>query len=115
MTTYLPSFLSNQWHAEDGRANLLRNPVSGEPVAATGGAARGLQDGFEFARSHGRSALQAMTYGERAAMLSEILKVLQANRDAYYDISIANSGTTQNDSAVDIEGAAFTLDRKSVV
>lgn len=109
MTTYLPSFLSNQWHAEDGRANLLRNPVSGEPVAATGGAARGLQDGFEFARSHGRSALQAMTYGERAAMLSEILKVLQANRDAYYDISIANSGTTQNDSAVDIEGAAFTL------
>lgn len=109
MTTFLPNYLSGQWQPERGRANVLRNPVTGEEVAATGGAAQGLEEGFEFARSEGAAALQAMTYGERAAMLTDILKVLQENREAYYDISMSNSGTTQNDSAVDIEGAAFTL------
>jgi 3,4-dehydroadipyl-CoA semialdehyde dehydrogenase len=36
-------------------------------------------------------------------------KVLQANRDAYYEIATANSGTVKNDSAVDIDGGIFTL------
>jgi 3,4-dehydroadipyl-CoA semialdehyde dehydrogenase len=53
--------------------------------------------------------LQALTYGQRAALLGEIVKVLQANRDSYYEIALANSGTTQADSAVDIEGASFTI------
>jgi len=35
--------------------------------------------------------------------------VLQANRDAYYEIATANSGTVKNDSAVDIDGGIFTL------
>jgi 3,4-dehydroadipyl-CoA semialdehyde dehydrogenase len=35
--------------------------------------------------------------------------VLQANRDHYYEIATANSGTVKNDSAVDIDGAIFTL------
>ena len=35
--------------------------------------------------------------------------MLQANRDAYYEIATANSGTVKSDSAVDIDGAIFTL------
>jgi 3,4-dehydroadipyl-CoA semialdehyde dehydrogenase len=35
--------------------------------------------------------------------------VLQAKKDLYYEISQKNSGTVKNDSAVDIEGALFTL------
>ncbi|MES2103785.1 MAG: 3,4-dehydroadipyl-CoA semialdehyde dehydrogenase [Pseudomonadota bacterium] len=109
MTNYLHNYLGGQWQAQAATVNLLRDPVTGAQIAATGGQATQLQAGFEFARETGRAALQAMSYGERAAMLDQVLKVLQANRDAYYDISLANSGTTKADSAVDIEGACFTL------
>jgi 3,4-dehydroadipyl-CoA semialdehyde dehydrogenase len=109
MTTFLRNYLSGTWQAETNRASILRDPVTGQELAATGGRAENLEPGFEFARTAGAKALQAMSYGQRAAMLGDVLKVLQANRDAYYEISLANSGTTQADSAVDIEGAAFTL------
>jgi 3,4-dehydroadipyl-CoA semialdehyde dehydrogenase len=109
MTTFLPNYLSGAWQAETAHANILRDPVTGAEIATAGGRAEGLPQGFEFARTQGAAALQAMSYGQRAAMLGEALKVLQANKEKYYDISLANSGTTQNDSAVDIEGALFTL------
>jgi 3,4-dehydroadipyl-CoA semialdehyde dehydrogenase len=109
MSIFLPNYLSGAWQPPSSVANFLRDPVTGQELAQSGGAAQGLQAGFEFARNHGRAALQAMTYGQRAAMLAEVVKVLQANRDSYYEIALANSGTTQADSAVDIEGAAFTL------
>lgn len=109
MTPYLHNYLSGQWQPEARTANVLRDPVTGDELARTGGHAEGLDAGFEFARTEGAAALQAMTYGERAALLAEVGKVLQANRDDYYAIALANSGTTQADSAVDIEGAAFTL------
>jgi 3,4-dehydroadipyl-CoA semialdehyde dehydrogenase len=41
--------------------------------------------------------------------LAAAVKVLQANRDAYYDIATANSGTVKNDTAVDVDGGIFTL------
>ena len=109
MGAYLRNYLAGAWQPEARPVHTLRNPVTGEALAATGGAADGLQAGFAFARTQGAKALQALSYGERAAMLVEVGRVLQANRDAYYDISLANSGTTKADSAVDIEGAAYTL------
>ncbi len=50
-----------------------------------------------------------MTYGQRAAMLGEALKVMQAKRDEYYAISLANSGTTKADTGIDVDGGLFTL------
>ena len=38
-----------------------------------------------------------------------LFRSLQANRDAYYEIATANSGTVAKDSGVDIDGAIFTL------
>lgn len=107
--SYLHNYLSNAWQPGSGDTTALRDPVTGQPIATVGGAAQGLDAGFAFARTQGSAALQAMTYGQRAGMLGDVLKVLQANRDVYYDIALANSGTTKADSAVDIEGAAFTL------
>jgi 3,4-dehydroadipyl-CoA semialdehyde dehydrogenase len=109
MTTFLHNYLGGVRQPDAAPVNILRDPVTGEVLAATGGRADGIGQGFAFARDSGRNALQAMSYGERAAMLCEVLKVLQANRDSYYQIAQANSGTTQADSAVDIEGAVFTL------
>lgn len=109
MTSFLTNYLSGQWQPEAEAVHTLLDPVTGEALARTGGAAQGLQEAFAFARNDGRLALQAMTYAQRAAMLADTLKVLQANRDEYYAISLANSGTIKNDSAVDIEGSLFTL------
>ncbi|SFB00903.1 3,4-dehydroadipyl-CoA semialdehyde dehydrogenase [Collimonas sp. OK607] len=109
MSDYLRNFLANDWQPESGRVTNLLDPITGESIARVGGPADNLDVGFTFARTRGASALQAMTYGQRAAMLGDISKVLQSNRDAYYDISLTNSGTTKADSAVDIEGATFTL------
>ena len=109
MTNYLHNYLGGRWQSAAEVANTLLDPVTGAKIATTGGRAADLDASFEFARSEGASALQAMTYGERAAMLDQVLKVLQANREDYYAISLTNSGTTKADSAVDIEGACFTL------
>lgn len=109
MTTFLHNYLQGVRQPAGATANVLRDPVTGAALAATGGAADQLEQGFVFARGAARSALQELGYGRRAALLAEAAKVLQANRDDYYAIAQANSGTTQADSAVDIEGALFTL------
>ncbi|MBK4738498.1 3,4-dehydroadipyl-CoA semialdehyde dehydrogenase [Noviherbaspirillum pedocola] len=109
MSVFLRNYLGGQWQPESRTAHALVNPVSGEALAFAGGPAENLAAAYEFARNAGGSALRAMSYGQRAAILADVMKVLQANRDTYYDISIANSGTTKADSAVDIEGALYTL------
>ena len=109
MTTFLHNYLGGVRQGAGAPQHTLYDPVTGEALAATGGAAEGLEQGFAFAREHGRSALQALSYGQRGTLLAEVVKVLQANRDEYYAIAQANSGTTQADSGVDIEGASFTL------
>jgi 3,4-dehydroadipyl-CoA semialdehyde dehydrogenase len=109
MTNFLHNYLGGVRQAATTPAHVLRDPVTGAELATTGGRAEGLEQGFALARGSARSALQAMSYGERAAMLGAVVKVLQANRDTYYQIAQANSGTTEADSAVDIEGATFTL------
>ena len=76
MTPYLRNHLGGHWHPEAATQHTLADPVTAEALARTGGAAGELAGGFEFARSQGRSALQAMSYGERAAMLGRVLEVL---------------------------------------
>ncbi|HSV79885.1 MAG TPA: 3,4-dehydroadipyl-CoA semialdehyde dehydrogenase, partial [Ramlibacter sp.] len=46
---------------------------------------------------------------QRGALLAAVGQQLQAKRDDYYAISIANSGTVRNDTAVDVDGAIYTL------
>ena len=109
MTLFLSNYLNGEWQSPSPAAHTLTDPVTGETLAETGGAAAGLPQAFAYARHEGGRALQAMSYAQRATMLGEVLKVLQAKRDDYYAISLANSGTVKNDSAVDIEGGLFTL------
>src|SRR5204863_8499488 len=50
-----------------------------------------------------------LTDRQCGALLSAAVKVLKTNRDAYLEIALTNSGTVKTDSAVDIDGAIFTL------
>ena len=109
MTTSLPNFLAGRWQDGTGPGTALHDPVLGAEVARVDAGGLDLAQGFEYAREHGGEALRAMTYRQRGALLTAAVKVLQAHRDAYYQIAMINSGTVKNDSAVDIDGAIFTL------
>ena len=108
-TPLLPNFLAGRWQTGQGPGTALHDPVLGTELARVSSAGLDLAEGFAFAREQGGAALRAMGYGERAAMLSRVLEVLQAHRETYYAIATANSGTVAKDSAVDIDGAFFTL------
>ena len=109
MTELLPNHLGGQWHHGSGNGAELFDPVLGQPLVRVDATGLDLKAGFAYAREQGGAALRALSYRERGAMLAAAVKVLQANRDAYYEIATANSGTVKNDSAVDIDGGIFTL------
>jgi 3,4-dehydroadipyl-CoA semialdehyde dehydrogenase len=109
MTELLSNFLAGRWQAGTGAGTPLFDPVLGTELVRVDATGLDLAAGFAFAREQGGASLRAMTYRQRAAMLGAIGKVLQANRDAYYQISTANSGTVKNDTAVDVDGGLFTL------
>jgi 3,4-dehydroadipyl-CoA semialdehyde dehydrogenase len=109
MTELLSNYVAGRWQAGSGAGTALVDPVLGTELARVDATGLDLAEAFGFARDTGGAALRALTYKERAALLGAVVKVLQANRDAYYKIATANSGTVKNDSAVDIDGAIFTL------
>lgn len=105
----LPNFVEGRWQTGTGPGLPLFDPVLGTELARVSSAGLNLPAAFAFAREQGGRALQALSYRERAALLSAVVNVLQANKDDYYAIATANSGTVTRDSAVDIDGGIFTL------
>lgn len=108
-TPLLPNFLAGRWQTGSGAGTPLLDPVLGTELVRVSSQGLDLAAGFHFARQQGGAALRALSYGERAALLGKVVEVLQANRDAYFDIATANSGTVTKDSAVDIDGGIHTL------
>jgi 3,4-dehydroadipyl-CoA semialdehyde dehydrogenase len=108
-TALLPNFFAGRWQTGSGAGTPLFDPVLGTELVRVSSAGLDLAEGFRFAREEGGRALRALSYRERAALLGAIGKVLQAHRDDYYAISLANSGTTARDTGVDVDGAIFTL------
>jgi 3,4-dehydroadipyl-CoA semialdehyde dehydrogenase len=109
MAELLRNYVAGEWVAGKGDGTTLTDPVTGEALVRVSSDGLDLRAAFDYARTSGGAALRGLTYAARAALLSEVAKLLQARRDDYYAISLANSGTTKNDSAVDIDGGIFTL------
>jgi len=109
MTELLQNFVAGRWQAGTGPGTPLVDPVLGTELVRVDASGLDLAAAFGFAREQGGAALRALSYAQRAEMLAAVGKVLQANRDAYYEISTANSGTVKNDTAVDVDGGIFTL------
>lgn len=105
----LSNYLGGRWAAGTGAGTALFDPVLGNELVRVDATGLDLQGGFAFAREQAAPALRALTYRQRGELLAAVAKVLQANRDAYYEIATANSGTVKNDSAVDIDGAIYTV------
>ncbi|MDX9836330.1 MAG: 3,4-dehydroadipyl-CoA semialdehyde dehydrogenase [Azoarcus sp.] len=105
----LNNHLGGQWLQGAGEGLPLHDPVSGEELVRVSSEGLDLGAGLAFAREQGGSALRAMSYEQRASLLGRIAEVLGANREAYFDISLRNSGSTAADAGFDVDGAIFTL------
>ncbi len=108
MAELLPNHLGGRWHSGQGSGTTLRDPVLGNALARVDATGLDLPAGFAAARQAG-AALRELSYRQRGELLAAMARVLQAHRDEYFEIAQANSGTVKNDSAVDIDGALYTL------
>ena len=103
MSIPLQSYLFGRWQQGEGVETELTNPVTGELLATASARRLDLRSALDYARDLGRSALQELSYGQRAKLLAQIADVLTANKAHYEEIAIANSGNTLGDAAIDIE------------
>ena len=109
MTELLDNYVCGRRAPGRGDGTTLYDPVTGAALGRVSNEGVDLGSAIAYARETAGPALRALGYARRAAMLGDVVKTLQANRDAYFEIAIANSGTTRGDSAIDIEGSIYTL------
>lgn len=105
----LANYVQGRWQEGTGEGTALRDPVLGSDLAVVCAQGVDMAAAYDFARERGGAALRKLSYAERAGLLAQVAQVLQANRDKYYDISLQNSGTVKNDTAVDVDGSIYTL------
>lgn len=105
----LQSYICGRWHeAAEGFVTLL-DPSTEEEIAQISSAGVDFGEVVRYARDQGGTALRAMTFAERGALLKGMSKVLRQNRDELLDLSRLNNGTTKPDGSFDVDGASGTL------
>lgn len=105
----LNNYVGGRWISGNDDGIAIKDAVLGHELARVSAAGLDLAQAYQWARDHGGPALRALTYQQRAALLAQVGEVLKQHRDKYYEISLQNSGTVKNDSAVDIDGGLYTL------
>ena len=105
----LESYLCGAWSAGDGPTRDLINPTTGEVLAQVRDGGHDLAAAVEYGRSKGGSALRAMTFPQRGAMLRDLSAALHERREEWIEIAIQNGGNTRGDAKFDIDGATGTL------
>ncbi|MFN0061330.1 MAG: 3,4-dehydroadipyl-CoA semialdehyde dehydrogenase [Myxococcaceae bacterium] len=105
----LPSFLHGRWTLGTGPTQTLFNPATEEGLATACSAGLDISKALEYARHEGGTALRALTFAERGALLKSIADALQECRIELLDLGIANGGNTRSDAKFDVDGAIGTL------
>lgn len=105
----LESFVNGAWKAGKGDGRRFVNPTTGEVLGTVDASGIDTEAAVTYARHTGGAALRKMTFAERAALLRGVSDVLAANRPRYNEIATRNSGNTQSDATIDIEGGIGTL------
>ncbi len=105
----LANYAAGRWVEGTGDGQALVDPVLGTELARASTEGIDFAAALAYARDVGGPTLRAMSYSERAVMVGKVAEALGANRDAYGEIALANSGNTKTDAAIDIDGAIGTL------
>ncbi|MDJ0824055.1 MAG: phenylacetic acid degradation bifunctional protein PaaZ [Rhodobacter sp.] len=101
------SYTAGAWIPPDASARPIASAVTGE-VIAQAGAALDVQAMLDHARQVGGPALRATTFHDRARMLKALALHLSERKQPLYDLSF-NTGATQSDHLIDIDGGIGTL------
>src|SRR5215470_15882896 len=105
----LRSFLCGRWLEGSGAPQILVNPATEEPLGQVSSEGLDLAAALVYSRDRGGAALRALSFAERGALLREMSKAMQAQRDELLDLAVANGGNTRSDAKFDVDGAIFTL------
>lgn len=105
----LANYLGGTWQTGIGDGQALFDPVTGERLVSVSADGLDLGKALEHARRQGGTALRALSYAARAALLGKIADVLGEHRAEYLDISLRNSGASETDAGFDVDGAIYTL------
>ena len=104
----LGNYISGQWVNGDGDGQVLKNAVTGAPVAIASSVGLDFAAMTNYARKVGNPALRKMTLPERGRMLRVLALHLQKHLPEFYALSY-QTGATKADSWVDIEGGIGNL------
>lgn len=105
----LLNYLEGRWIEGTEQNETLSDPVSGEVVAVAGSDGLDLAAALDYSRRQASPALQALSFAQRATLLSQVADLLTAKRDAYYEAALKNSGNTPVDAAIDVDGGISNL------
>ena len=104
----ISSFAAGEWVSPGEGARAIASAVTGEVIATAGNNALDVQGMLDYARNVGGAALRKMTFHERAKMLKALSVHLGQHKQAMYDLSF-NTGATQSDHMIDIDGGIGTM------
>ena len=104
----LKNYALGQWTAGEGKGQSLFNAITGAKIAETSSNGLDFGEMMKYARSVGGPTLRKMTFHERGRMLKALALHLLSIKNKFYGSS-AQSGATQLDSWIDIEGGIGNL------
>lgn len=102
------SFAAGCWLPPGAGARPIASAITGKLIAEAGNDVLDVHGMLDYARDIGGPALRAMTFHDRARMLKALGQHLNQHKQALYDLSF-DTGATQNDHLIDIDGGIGTL------
>ena len=104
----LKNFAEGRWQAHQGDGVVQHHAITGELIGTASSEGLDYEAMAHYARTVGGKALRKMTFYERGYMLKKLALYLTDIKKKYYAISY-QSGATNSDSWVDIDGGIGTL------
>ena len=104
----LGNLVRDQWVTGDGDGKVLKSAVSGDAIATITSDGLDFADILDYARSVGGPNLRQLTFHERGERLKALAQYLNERRKGFYALSY-ETGATQADSWIDIDGGISTL------
>lgn len=106
----VPSYLSGQWVTPTDPTKItdVHDASTGELVAQVSAEGLDIAGAVEYARTTGRTGLQALTFHERAIKLKELALYLQDHREELNALA-HKTGANKRDNFVDVDGGISTM------
>ncbi|USI26447.1 phenylacetic acid degradation bifunctional protein PaaZ [Alteromonas macleodii] len=104
----LKNYALGEWFTSSNTGKVVNHAITGLPIAEVESNGLDFSEMLHYARTQGNSALQALTFHQRAKLLKSLGIYLLEQKELFYTCSIG-TGTTRKDAWIDIEGGIGTL------